>query len=286
MTSRVVSYALQARLLNLCSSLLYLSGDAVHAIECLRNSLIASKNVLILNNIHFTHDYSDSDNNSTDNNNLWIPYDSNNTNNSTSSSSSNNKVEEEEGLIKDTEIKLASLLTDMDETDEAEKLLKSVLKKDGRNLYALVHLSELYIHQSKFEQAMSLLSDAKYYSYNQYDTIIDIRKQSSTNLDTFNQLFECPTVQNNNNRNELFQVSSFKRRSKNEIKDIHFYKKYIQDKLTLHLHKSMISSIFSLMSAAMFRLHPAEPEHALKYIHEGLEMHPDSVYMLLCQGNY
>jgi len=54
-------------------------------------------------------------------------------------------------LLLDSQVKLESLLVDMDEMKEASKLLKSTHKKAPHNYIALLHLAELHTHDNNFD---------------------------------------------------------------------------------------------------------------------------------------
>ena len=113
--SRVVSYPLQARLLSLCSSVSYLAGDAIGAVQCLRGSLAATRNTLALQTLQAKALLSAQEKSVS----------------ASAASAAEAADEEKRGLeqreraaaaarlvLGDTLVKLASLLTDMDELDE------------------------------------------------------------------------------------------------------------------------------------------------------------------------
>ena len=105
----LISKKIRSRILNICGSIAYLSGDASGALKCFEHSLLL------------------------------------------------------DGSLIDSQIKLASLLIDMDETDKAEALLLELLNMSyvsRDNPFVLLHLGELEINRNDFQKANEYLTRA------------------------------------------------------------------------------------------------------------------------------
>ena len=130
MKSRNVSFALQARLLSICSSIAYLAGDSTGAVKCLRAALQAARNAAALVTVVTTGITSLGETNTSLGNELAMqPW--------AFTRASN------ESMIADTLVKLASLLTDMDEVKEVTSMVTLLLVVDYYYLFAFINVSFL-----------------------------------------------------------------------------------------------------------------------------------------------
>jgi tetratricopeptide (TPR) repeat protein len=134
-----VSYPITARLLSLCSSMAYLAGDSVGAVKCLRTAVVCIENSRILSEYRIA---------------------------GTAEADRATIYEAKHKLIfnkfhVDTLIRLASLLTDMDEPRESKELFTTAELLSPQNAYIALHRAELEIHNNQFSEAIALLRKAK-----------------------------------------------------------------------------------------------------------------------------
>lgn len=200
---------------------------------------------------------------------------------------------------------LSLLISNQINTTQAELLLYSVKAKDSNrnNVYALIHLAELEMQKNQFESAVEHLSDAKFIARQQFVAVMEIRRlqaqlaeveQQSTKLVSQQSVTAAAVALNGNkdksSRSSIIQsqvqqyFKSLIKRKSTIPTDLHQYQKNIKNQLLIHLNENITSSIYSLLSATLFRLSPTQPEIPLAQIKEGLEHHPSAPYMLLCLG--
>lgn len=237
--SRTVSYQLQARLLNVCSSICYLIGDATKAVQCLRLSSQCFRNSIRLSTdcrIPSSHFYIDESGVVSSPLGELIPFDRI----ATDSASSSLYNAPERNLLLDTYIRLGSLLSDMDEVEEAQDLFKLALKIDPRSASALTHSAENEIQKSNFEGALELLKKAKQVSQsNQITTRLHKLKLATSQLfgDNGQLSSNMPTAQ----------------------------QALVVENIGQQAQQNSLSTIISLLALAQFRESPNSPEVSINY---------------------
>ena len=65
------------------------------------------------------------------------------------------------GVLADSDIKLGTLLVDMDQMEEADKILTKVQRENPSNAIIYLHQAELQIHRNEFQLAVSLIRKAQ-----------------------------------------------------------------------------------------------------------------------------
>jgi len=235
LAGRTVSYQLQARLLNICSSICYLIGDATKAVQCLRLSAQCSRNAARLStDRQAPASYLHLDESGTISSPLGelIPFLDTST-----SSSSLSSVGPERCLLLDTYVKLGSLLSDMDEVEEAHELFQLALKIDPRSAPALTHSAENEIQKSNFEGALQLLLKAKQSAQSDQVTMRLHKLKVATS-----QLFG-----NNANGQVSSSLSSLQQAQ-------------VVERIGQEAQQNLLSSVISLLALSRFRVSPTSPE--------------------------
>ena len=146
---------------------------------------------------------------------------------------------------------------------QAEMLLKFVLKKHPRHIYAQIHQAELDIHQSKFERAATRLSQAKYTVLSVYQNEVAeiLRHQHlESRAVSQTQLFSNTTSDIRSEVANKKQADTLIKR-KSDIRDMHLFKQSVRNQMAVHVNESQVAAIYSLLAAALFRLNPTQPEH-------------------------
>jgi len=184
---------------------------------------------------------------------------------------------QQDDLLLDLQVKLGSLLVDMDELKEASELLNRVSKVDGSNALALLHLAELSSHKNLFEEAIKHLRKANKISNksvtvftgigSSYDGVAErqasIRHASLSHAEQRWKILVhiCRDISSN-----IDPIEQYVRRMSRAAPET-------------------AANIHSLMGISQFRFNPSQPEIALHLLHSVTELYPDSYLLLLCCGD-
>jgi tetratricopeptide (TPR) repeat protein len=263
--SRSTSFALSARLLSVCSAVAYLAGDSIGAVRCLRNAVASCENAMKLAEFKAKSSEQDSS--------VVAP----NSFEEADYTNASNKFHV------DALIKLASLLTDMDELKEvrffecwcaevvdafvvclfaclqSKSLFSQAELLSPQNSYIFLHRAELEIHGNNFSEAISVLRKAKRLAIYRASGYGNSSPSKGANSDTSGRAKRA--------------------------------------------HEHLQASIYSLLGVAMFRQIPTRPEvrfdgklacycskfHllvqlALNELREGVESLPHNIYLQMCLG--
>jgi tetratricopeptide (TPR) repeat protein len=166
-----------------------------------------------------------------------------------------------DGTLLDAVVKLGSLLIDMDELDEAASVLVDASRRCGSHgdaaAVVLLHRAELLVNKSEFHGAVALLRQAQ--------KIVQGPETEWVSAETAPALV-CPRNQPQAVQ-EAFECEQRRR-----------------TRLSLAARRALRANVYALLGVAQFRCSPSSPELSLRTLQDGMVLHPESMYLLLCTG--
>ncbi len=149
------------------------------------------------------------------------------------------KTESQLGQSNDLSIELKNIFLDQNNFEKAEKTIRDVLKKDPADQRFLSELASVYLHFSKYDEAISVYNDLLAVDQNNPTAIIALYKIYANKKDVRNQEIYLSKIVDN----PIINIET--------KKDI-FYKLLIENNISEH-------ESFQLIAEKALKLYPDEP---------------------------